>query len=275
MRTRLLTIGLLAVLPAACDRAAPAPLSQSDQTATPTHAAASGDSAAAPGQVAPVPPMSSGARVENEQNTIDVFRTAAPATVFVTQNRLVRDQWSMRALEVPAGSGSGFVWDKQGHVVTNFHVIEGARSISVTMYGGKVFPALVVGGDRKKDIAVIKIDAPEHLITPVRLPANDNPIEVGQKALAIGNPFGLDHTLTVGVISATGREVKGFGGVTIPRHAANRCGNQPGQLRWPPARLTGTADRHEHHDLQQEWRLHRSWIRCPHPHGTPGRSANH
>jgi len=172
-----------------------------------------------------------------------VFEDVGPATVFVTQTQLVRDLWSRRALEVPAGSGSGFVWDDEGHVVTNFHVIDKARSLTVTLHDQSTWEAKYVGGEPKKDIAVLKIDAPPEVLVPVARPAGGHQLIVGQKALAIGNPFGLDHTLTVGVISALGREVRGFGGVSIrdmiQTDASINPGNSGGPLLDSQGRLIG------------------------------------
>ena len=161
----------------------------------------------------------------------------------MTQRRLVRDRWSRRAAEVPSGSGTGFIWDTSGHVVTNYHVIDKARSLTVTLQNGKIYPAELVGGDPRKDIAVLKIAAPAAEMTVIRLPPRENHVEVGQKAVAIGNPFGLDHTLTTGVISAIGREVKGFGGVTIrdmlQTDAAINAGNSGGPLLDSRGQLIG------------------------------------
>ncbi len=176
------------------------------------------------------------ARLESEQNTIDVFESAAPATVFVTQKRLVRD-WSMRAMEVPAGSGTGYVWDQQGHIVTNYHVVDpdgrGQTTYSVTLYNQKSYEATLVGGEPNKDIAVLKIPAPAAELTPIRvLPANHK-LKVGQKTIAIGNPFGLDHTLTTGVVSAIGREVNGYGGVTIRDMIQTDASINPGNSGGP------------------------------------------
>src|SRR5437016_5546399 len=119
------------------------------------------------------------------------------------------------ALANPAtiASGSGFVWDDLGHVVTNFHVVEGARSITVTFSDQETFEARLVGVEPKKDIAVLEVKTPKP-IPPIHV-AKGGQLEVGQKAIAIGNPFGLDHTLTTGVISALGRQVQGAGGVSI------------------------------------------------------------
>ncbi|MCA9488906.1 MAG: trypsin-like peptidase domain-containing protein [Myxococcales bacterium] len=191
----------------------------------------------------PVHPPSRESRTEDERNSVDVFRAMAPATVFVTQNQLVLDRYSLRATEVATGTGSGFVWDAQGHVVTNYHVIDGARSLSVTLQDQSVWPATLIGGDPMKDVAVLHIDAPASQLVPVVLPPAGYELEVGQKTLAIGNPFGLDHTLTTGVISALGREIVGYGNVTIKgmiqTDASINPGNSGGPLLDSSGRLIG------------------------------------
>lgn len=216
----------------------------------PTPDAAAMPGQASPGQVAsapasatppPVPPLSPTARIEDERNTIDVFKAAAPSTVFVTQKRVVVDYFAGVAQEVASGSGSGFVWDDQGHIVTNYHVVDGARSLSVALHDQQTFNATVVGIEPRKDIAVLKIEAPPQL-TPIKI-AKATQLEVGQKAIAIGNPFGLDHTLTTGVISALGRQVQGAGGVTIrdmiQTDAAINPGNSGGPLLDSTGQLIG------------------------------------
>ncbi len=196
-----------------------------------------------PGDPGPVPAPSLGAKLEDEQNTIAVFRAAANSTVFVTQKRVVLDYYAGSAVEVPAGSGSGFVWDDEGHVVTNFHVVDGAQSLTVTLHDAKSFPAEVVGVEPRKDIAVLRIKAPKDQLSPITVAPAKPALEVGQKALAIGNPFGLDHTLTTGVISAVGRQVDGAGGVTIrdmiQTDAAINPGNSGGPLLDSSGRLIG------------------------------------
>jgi len=181
----------------------------------------------------PAPPPGD-LRTEDERNTIAVFRNAAPAAVFVTQKQVVVDWWQGKAMEVPSGAGTGFIWDTSGHVVTNFHVVADARSLTVTLENQKVYPARVVGTEPRKDIAVLKIDAPKEKLHPIVLPPVGTKLEVGQKTIAIGNPFGLDHTLTTGVVSALGREVNGVGGVTIrdmiQTDAAINPGNSGGPL---------------------------------------------
>lgn len=184
----------------------------------------------------PVRKPGASSRLEDERNTIDVFRAAAPGTVFVTQTRLLRG-WSMRAMEVPAGSGTGFVWDRKGHIVTNYHVVDpngrGRTSYTIALYNRKSYEATFVGGEPNKDIAVLKIPAPADELTPIRvLPAGDK-LEVGQKTIAIGNPFGLDHTLTTGVVSALGREVDGYGGVTIRDMIQTDASINPGNSGGP------------------------------------------
>ena len=194
----------------------------------------------------PIPvgaPVGRGARTENERNSVAVFRQVAPSTVYVTQKRVVTDFFGRATSEVPAGTGSGFVWDKLGHIVTNFHVIQGAQAVSVTLHDHRNFAATLVGTERRKDIAVLKlVKAPKDLI-PISLSSERGKYVVGQKALAIGNPFGLDQTLTTGVVSALGREVKGIGGVTIrdmiQTDAAINPGNSGGPLLDSAGQLIG------------------------------------
>jgi S1-C subfamily serine protease len=188
------------------------------------------------------------ARTADETNSIDVFEAAAPATVFVTQTAVITDM-AMRSVEVPAGAGTGFIWDTDGHIVTNCHValVDCPRGIkapklSVTLYDKKVYDAELVGSDSFKDIAVLKITPPEGLV-PIRRPSKDYKLTVGQKTIAIGNPFGLDHTLTTGVVSALGREVNGIGDVKIrdmvQTDAAINPGNSGGPLLDSQGQLIG------------------------------------
>ena len=198
---------------------------------------------ALPAKAAPaIGPMSPGARTEYEQNSVDVFRATAPSVVFVTNNQLQRNRWNSQTSISKAGSGSGFIWNRQGYIVTNYHVIENGRTLDVTFYDGTTLPAKFVGGDQQKDIAVLKVDTRKAL-TPIQLPNSKNQVEVGQKAIAIGNPFGFDHTLTIGVISAIGRDMQGSRGVTIQdmlqTDAAINPGNSGGPLLDSQGRLIG------------------------------------
>ncbi len=191
----------------------------------------------------PVQPPSPGAGIEDERNTIAVFEAAGPATVFVTQSQAVRNRFTASVDQIPAGSGSGFIWDAEGHVVTNFHVVAQGQSFTVTLDDGKVYAARLVGGDPKRDIAVLQIEGKDRELRPLTLPPPEQPLVVGQKALAIGNPFGLDHSLTVGVVSALDREVVGFGGVSIrdmiQTDASINPGNSGGPLLDSAGRLIG------------------------------------
>ena len=201
-----------------------------------------GAPAALPGLAPAIPPMGRSARGEYEQNSIDVFKALAPSVVFVTNKQLRKNSWTRQTTEATIGAGTGFVWDRSGHIVTNYHVINNSNSIEVTMYDGTTLAAKFVGGDPKKDIAVLKVSAPRNL-NPVSLPSASSVVEPGQKAIAIGNPFGFDHTLTVGVISAIGREMPGFGGVTIrdmlQTDASINPGNSGGPLLDSQGKLIG------------------------------------
>ncbi len=159
---------------------------------------------AEPVPVAPESPLNPGL-LESERNTIEVFRRAAPSVVYVTNLALRRDFFSMNVTEVPQGTGSGFLWDEHGHVVTNFHVIERGQTFAVTLPSGETREARVVGFEPRKDLAVLHFDTEGLALKPLPVGRSADLI-VGQKVLAIGNPFGLDRTLTTGIISALGRE---------------------------------------------------------------------
>ena len=228
--TRPLTLALAVVL-AACQGTAEASAGVSAPDPMPVNVPVAALEAGME-QTPAVPSPSPGAYIEDETNTMGVYDAAAPATVFVAQ-RQVRRGWGSQALEVPAGSGTGFVWDKDGHIVTNFHVVDGGSSWTVTLQNQRTYDAVLVGGESRRDIAVLKIEAPPEELTPIRRPGDDYRLRVGQKTVAIGNPFGLDHTLTTGVISALGREVPGYGGVTIPDMVQTDASINPGNSGGP------------------------------------------
>eukprot|EP00475_Leptophrys_vorax_P019956 TRINITY_DN27328_c0_g3_i3.p1 TRINITY_DN27328_c0_g3~~TRINITY_DN27328_c0_g3_i3.p1 ORF type:complete len:541 (-),score=4.18 TRINITY_DN27328_c0_g3_i3:197-1738(-) len=130
----------------------------------------------------------------------------APPRQLITNLAVRRDVFTLDVMEEPQGTGSGFIWDREGHVVTNFHVIRNASDLRVTLADQSVYAADVVGYDRDKDVAVLRIDAPRSKLRPLRVGSSYD-LQVGQKVFAIGNPFGLDHTLTTGVISGLRREI--------------------------------------------------------------------
>ncbi|HMR75456.1 MAG TPA: trypsin-like peptidase domain-containing protein, partial [Polyangiaceae bacterium] len=221
---------------------APPPAPSQRSPAPAVTAAAPATAASSPAPTAPAL-TDAQLRTEDERNTVQIFTQSSASTVFVTERRVVVDYLAGRAVEVPAGAGSGFVWDDQGHIVTNFHVIQKARKVTVTLQDQKPLPAKLVGAEPRRDIAVLKVFAPKDKLSPVALPPAGHPLQVGQKVLAIGNPFALDHTLTTGVVSALGREVDGIGGVTIrdmiQTDAAINPGNSGGPLLDSSGRLIG------------------------------------
>ncbi len=180
--------------------------------------------------------------ISAEQATIDLFERAAPSVCYINTSNLKRDYYSRNVYEQPSGSGSGFIWDKSGHIVTNYHVIKGASKAIVTLSDHTTYQATLVGVDPNKDLAVLKIDAPKSKLTPIPTGISNN-LRVGQFVYAIGNPFGLDHTLTTGVISALGREIQSLTGRpirdAIQTDAAINPGNSGGPLLDSQGNLIG------------------------------------
>ena len=179
---------------------------------------------------------------EDEANSTEIFRKASPAVVFVTNKALRRDLFSLNVHEIPRGSGTGFVWDTSGLIVTNYHVIAGAHRLTVTFQDQTEFDAEVIGVAPEKDLAVLRIENPPASLT--KLPVGDSSeLSVGRKVLAIGNPFGLDTTLTTGVVSALGREIRAPGNRTIrgviQTDAAINPGNSGGPLLNSLGQLVG------------------------------------
>jgi S1-C subfamily serine protease len=149
--------------------------------------------------------ISNPSTVSDEQNSIEVYKTLSPGVAFVTSTVYQQDYFG--GVQEGKGSGSGSVIDNQGHILTNYHVIEDAQKLTVSFGGDKTYPAKIIGGDPDTDLAVIKIDPPKEGLTIVPLGDSDK-LDVGQKVLAIGNPFGLDRTLTTGIISGLQRPIR-------------------------------------------------------------------
>ena len=183
---------------------------------------------------------------QQERTVEDLFAKATPSVVQVTSFVERTDRITMNAIEVPAGTGSGFVWDSDGHIVTNYHVIRSAQAAKITTTDRnglqKRFDAKLVGYNPDKDVAVLKIDAGTTSPPPIAV-GDSAALRVGQTTLAIGNPFGLDHTLTVGVVSGLGREVQSPSGRPITNviqtDAAINPGNSGGALLDSAGRLIG------------------------------------
>jgi S1-C subfamily serine protease len=177
-----------------------------------------------------------------EKTNIAIYKKAKPSVVHITSMGLERDFWSMDVQEVPEGTGSGFIWDEGGHIVTNYHVIKKAQAIHVTLADHTSWKASVVGAAADKDLAVLLIDAPKSKLVPITVGKSED-LQVGQMAYAIGNPFGLDLTFTTGVISALDRAIQSVTKRTIKNviqtSAAINPGNSGGPLLDSAGRLIG------------------------------------
>jgi S1-C subfamily serine protease len=204
--------------------------------ALPPPAAAQNRSPAQPRAVTPRGPLDA-----DERNHIDVFKRVSPSVVNITSLALQRDLFSLNVAQVPNGTGTGFVWDEAGHVVTNFHVIQEASAARVTLADQSSYRAELVGAFPDRDLAVLRIDAKSKL-TPIPM-GSSRELQVGQKVYAIGNPFGLDQTMTTGIVSALNREIesvtrRSIRGV-IQTDAAINPGNSGGPLLDSAGRVIG------------------------------------
>lgn len=179
----------------------------------------------------------------DEQATVDLFEHTSPSVVYISTVTRRRDFFGRVTSAVTQGTGTGFVWDSAGHIVTNFHVVQGrSAAIRVVMHDQTSYPAQPVGGSPRHDLAVLRIDAPADSLRPVR-PGDSDRVRVGQSAYAIGNPFGYSATLTTGIISALNRRIDGLTGDIIEDviqiDAAINTGNSGGPLLDSRGRLIG------------------------------------
>jgi S1-C subfamily serine protease len=179
----------------------------------------------------------------DEQATIDLFKKVSPSVVYITTLAQRMNLWTRDVTEVPQGTGSGFLWDDAGHVVTNFHVVRGASGAKVTLADHSTYDATLVGVAPNQDLAVLKINAPRDKLPKLPWVGKSSDLQVGQKVFAIGNPFGLDQTLTTGIISALGRTIQSVAGTPIDNaiqtDAAINPGNSGGPLLDSSGRLIG------------------------------------
>ena len=183
-----------------------------------------------------------GELLSDEKSTINLFRQASPSVVNITAIGVERDLFTLNLYQIPQGTGSGFVWDTNGDIITNFHVIQNADAAQVTLADQSNWKARIVGVAPDKDIAVLRIDAPANRLHPIPIGTSKD-LQVGQSVFAIGNPFGLDQTLTTGIISALNREIESvtrrpIQGV-IQSDAAINPGNSGGPLLDSAGRLIG------------------------------------
>jgi len=188
----------------------------------------------------PVTPR--GALTERERAVIDMFESAKRSVAYISTSERVRDFWARNIRSIPKGTGSGFFWDEQGDIVTNYHVIAGASEARVRLNDGRDYPATLVGASPFHDIAVLRIKVPSNRPPPVPV-GTSHDLRVGQSVYAIGNPFGLDWTLTTGVVSALDRALDNDDGTTIEHliqtDAAINPGNSGGPLLDSAGRLIG------------------------------------
>ena len=177
-----------------------------------------------------------------EKSRIALFRKTWQSVVHITTLDVRADPFHLNALQVPKGSGSGFVWDQNGHIVTNFHVIEGADQARVTLSDQSTWPARLVGHSARNDVAVLRIVGAAKRLVPLMI-GSSHDLVVGQDALAIGSPFGLDYTLSTGIVSGLGREITSPSGLpirgVIQTDAAINPGNSGGPLLDSAGRLIG------------------------------------
>lgn len=176
------------------------------------------------------PSISDPSVVTDEQNSIEVYKTMSPGVAFINTTSYQQDWWG--GVQEGKGNGSGSVIDASGHILTNNHVIEGAQKLTVNFGGDKVYPATLVGSDPDTDLAVIKITPPAEGLTVIPLGDSDK-LSVGQKVLAIGNPFGLDRTLTTGVISGLQRPIRARNGKPIDAAVQTDASINPGNSGGP------------------------------------------
>lgn len=183
----------------------------------------------------------------DEANTVSLFKRCAPSVVHIRTSAVARAPFSQDATEIPQGAGTGIVWDGEGHIITNFHVIKEAQRAKVTLADNSTWEATLLGYDQDKDLAVLKITDPATKrappgLQPIALGSSAG-LQVGQRSFAIGNPFGLDQTLTTGVVSGVGRDIQSITGRTIrdvvQTDAAINPGNSGGPLLDSRGRLIG------------------------------------
>jgi S1-C subfamily serine protease len=179
----------------------------------------------------------------DEKSTIELFERSRDSVVFISTKSLVRDIWTRNVFSVPRGTGSGFIWDDAGHVITNFHVIENASEALVRLSDGRDYKAALVGASPAHDIAVLKIGVDFKRPPPIPL-GTSHDLKVGQKVFAIGNPFGLDWSLTTGIVSALDRSLEVSDSIIehlIQTDAAINPGNSGGPLLDSAGRLIGIS----------------------------------
>jgi S1-C subfamily serine protease len=223
----------------AAGRAVPSAGSPAARTGIPERGTAAAGGPAELGQAEPPQEVSGNTRLlPDEQNTIEIVRRTRNSVVYITNMQYVRDFFYESNQPVPRGSGSGFVWDDRGHIVTNFHVIDEGDKFMVSFPNQKQVEAALVGRDPSRDIAVLRLKEPVANLTPIVVGTTKD-LQVGQKVVAIGNPFGFDHTVTTGIVSALGRSMLGAGDITIRDMIQTDASINPGNSGGPLLNSSG------------------------------------
>ena len=183
-----------------------------------------------------------GELAQDEKATIELFKASGPSVVYITTLQRAPDFRNRSGHDIPAGTGSGFLWDNAGHVVTNYHVIKDGTGADVTLSNHETYSARLIGTAPAYDLALLKINTQASKLRPIPIGTSAD-LQVGQKVFAIGNPFGLDQTLTTGIVSALGRTIQGISGRAIEdviqTDAAINPGNSGGPLLDSAGRLIG------------------------------------
>jgi S1-C subfamily serine protease len=183
-----------------------------------------------------------GALSPAEKTNIEIFEQSSPSVVYITTLEDTLNLWTRDITRIPRGTGSGFIWDRKGHIITNYHVLEGASAVRIRLSDQRTFNATLIGASPEHDLAVLRIPITSNMPKPLTL-GTSHDLQVGQATYAIGNPFGLDHTLTTGVISALNRSIDNNNGSTIEgliqTDAAINPGNSGGPLLDSAGRLIG------------------------------------
>ena len=177
-----------------------------------------------------------------EKSNIEIFQQSSPSVVYITTLEDTLNLWTRDITRIPRGTGSGFIWDRQGHVITNYHVLQGASAVRIRLSDHRTFNATLIGASPEHDLAVLRIPMTADMPKPLSI-GTSHDLQVGQITYAIGNPFGLDHTLTTGVVSALNRSLRNNYGSSIEdliqTDAAINPGNSGGPLLDSAGRLIG------------------------------------
>ena len=177
--------------------------------------------------------------LEVEKASISIFQKSVKSVVHIANIKVARSRYRRKGIDVPNGAGTGWVWDKKGHIVTNYHVVAGGDKFIISFYKDKIqYEAKIIGFDKTKDIAVLKLIKIPKLIVPISLGSSES-LMVGQMAFALGNPFGLDSTLTRGIISSTDRKIEGVGNVEIYGMIQTDASINPGNSGGPLINSSG------------------------------------